>query len=181
MGLRRINTRAARCLLMLSVVAVVGCGAQSTSSPSSGGASTPTPTATPSPTPVTAIDACQLVTQADAQVIAGTPLNPGQAGNPDNPSCTYNFPVSGPEAQVSVFAGAGAKKTLDIDRTLGHTLTPVSVGDEAYEEANAIFVRKSSMWVAIELVRLNDDASQNRAPLEQLATKVAAELAALGL
>ena len=144
--------------------------------------STSTPTASPTArsTPTT-IDVCALVNQEDAQTLAETPLNPGQAGNPNNPSCTYNGPVSGPVARVQVYVGDGAKKALDIDRMLGHMFTAVSgMGDEAYEEADNIYLRKSTAWVWIHLVLLNDPA-QNRLPLERLATKVAAQLVALGL
>jgi hypothetical protein len=138
------------------------------------------PTEAPEPTgepePPDAIDACALLPLAEAEVVAGTPLQAGVAGNPDSPSCTYTGPVDGPTAQVEVYAGDGAKKIYDIDVELAHTFTPVSgLGDEAYEEENAIFVRSGTTWVAIRLVLLNDPA-QNVAPLENAARAAAGRL-----
>ena len=121
------------------------------------------------------IDPCDLVSLEDAQALAGTPLAPGVTGNPSNPSCTYTGPVSGPTAQVGVYIGAGAKKILDIDRELDHTFTPIAGLDEAYAEVNAVFVHQSGVWVAILLVRLNNNA-ENVQPLETLARNVAAKL-----
>jgi hypothetical protein len=122
------------------------------------------------------IDACQVVTRADAEALARTPLNAGQPGNPLEPSCMYAGPVTGPVAQVQVFIGDGAKKTLDIDRALRHRFTRVAgIADEALEKANAIFLRKGTIWVALELVRLNDPAA-NRLPLERLAKVIATRL-----
>jgi hypothetical protein len=121
------------------------------------------------------IDPCELVSLEDAEALAGTPLGPGVPGNPSNPSCTYTGPVTGPLGQVEVYVGAGAKKILDIDRELGHALTPLAGLDEAYAEENAVFVHQSGVWVAIRLVRSNNPV-ENQQPLEMLARKVAAEL-----
>jgi Protein of unknown function (DUF3558) len=123
------------------------------------------------------VDACALLPKADAEAVAGTPLDPGEAGNPSNPSCTYNTPSSGPTAQVTIYVGDGAKKTYDIDQSLMHTFMPAPAvtADESWEEDNAIFFRKGSTWVQISLVRLNDP-SENRMPLEQAAQKVASRL-----
>jgi hypothetical protein len=130
------------------------------------------PTATLAP----AIDACALVPKAEAELVAGTPLEAGVPGNPLNPSCTYTGPVTGPLGQVSVYVGPSAKKTYDIDVELKHTFAPVAgIGDEAYEEPFAIFFREGETWVAIELVRLND-AAANRIPLEDAAKKAVARL-----
>jgi hypothetical protein len=143
-------------------------------------AASPTPAASSAPASAAAslalIDACQVVTRADAEALARTPLNAGQPGNPVEPSCMYAGPVTGPVAQVQVFIGDGAKKTLDIDRALHHRFTRVAgIADEALEEANAIFLRKGTIWVALELVRLNDPAT-NRLPLERLARVIATRL-----
>lgn len=125
---------------------------------------------------LTMIDPCEIVTQADAEALARTPMFAGVPGIPDEPSCTYNAPVTGPLAQVSIYIGPGAKKTLDIDRALKHRFRRVAgIADEALEETNAIFLRKGTLWVALELVRLNDPAT-NRLPLERLARVVAARL-----
>ena len=156
-------------------VSVGACASGAPSSPSP----RPTPTTTaeatavssPSelPSPPAAIDACAVVTKTDAEHLTGTKVNDGQAGNPAEPSCTYTAPTTGPLGQVQVFIGAGAKKTYDIDVQLKHVFKPVAgVGEEAYEETNAIFFRKGTTWVAIELVRLNDP-SENVAPLQEVA------------
>jgi hypothetical protein len=122
------------------------------------------------------LDVCALVPLEDAEVLAGTPLNAGTAGNPINPSCTYTGPTTGPTAQVEVYVGNGAQKILDIDRGLNHALTAVpGLGDEAYAEDNNIFVRDAKLWIAIRLVRLNSPA-ENAQPLEALARKVVARL-----
>ena len=185
-SLRRMRVRfakldppqAARLLCAGLASAAVLCGCGSTQQPS-GNASPTAPPSSPSaqssPSPAALPDPCLLVTQADAATLTGTSMTAGQEGNPDNPSCTYGSATS-QTAQVQVFVGDGAKKTLDIDRQLGHTFTAVSnLGDEAYEEHDAIFFRKGTVWVAIELVLLNDP-EQNRVPLEQLAAKAVARM-----
>jgi hypothetical protein len=112
------------------------------------------------------VDACRLVTRDEAQNLAKTPLDPATKSAA---ACTYFGPTSGPTAQVEVYVGDGAKNYLDVDRADGHALTPISgIGDEAYEEANSIFLRKADLWIALRLVLLNDPA-ENRMPLEDLA------------
>ena len=125
---------------------------------------------------LTTIDPCQVVTKADAEAVARTSMLAGVPGIPDEPSCVYNGPVTGPLAQVSVYIGPGAKKTLDVDRALKHRFIRVSgIADEVVEETNAIFLRKGTLWVALELVRLNDPAT-NRRPLERLAKTIVPRL-----
>lgn len=120
-----------------------------------------------------AVDPCALVTKQEAEQLAGTALAPA---TPVRETCTYTGPVTGPTAQVEIFVGDGAKKYLDIERDLGHTLRPLAgVSDEAYAEDEAVFLRRSDRWVSIRLVRLNDPA-ENRTPLEELARKVATRI-----
>ncbi|MFG2561819.1 hypothetical protein [Streptomyces sp. NPDC048496] len=120
-----------------------------------------------------AVDPCALVTKQEAEKLAGTALDPA---TPVRETCTYTGPVTGPTAQVEIFVGDGAKKYLDIERDLGHTLRPLAgVGDEAYAEDEAVFLRKSDRWMSIRLVRLNDPA-ENREPLEELARRVATRI-----
>src|SRR2546428_384172 len=88
-----------------------------------GGVVAASPTATT--LDLTTIDPCQVVTKADAEALARTPLFAGVPGIPDEPSCTYNAPVTGPLAQVSVYIGPGAKKTLDVERVLKHRFVRV--------------------------------------------------------
>lgn len=162
-----------------SALPIDGCPSVAQAPPASGPATpsaNPTASATPTALDLTTIDPCQVVTKADAEALARTPLFAGVPGIPDEPSCTYNAPVTGPLAQVSVYIGPGAKKTLDVDRALKHRFVRVAgIADEALEETNAIFLRKGDLWVALELVRLND-AATNRRPLERLARTIAARL-----
>ncbi|MCO1614622.1 hypothetical protein EAD96_14785 [Micromonospora sp. BL1] len=131
--------------------------------------------AEPSAGPVddAAPQACTLVSKADAERLAGTALDePVVAGQ----SCTYTGPVTGPTAQVEVFVGEGAKKYLDIERQLGHEIRELAgTADEALLTAEAFFLRKGELWVAVRLVRLNDP-QENRAPLERLARTVAGRM-----
>lgn len=119
------------------------------------------------------LDACELVTRAEAVALATTPLN---AGVPAQDTCVYTGPVTGPTAQVEVAFGDGSKKFLDIDRTLGHEFRALpGVGDEAWAESGTVFVRKGTVWASVNLVRLNDPA-ENKAALEKVAAIVAGRL-----
>lgn len=120
---------------------------------------TPAPTASPSPEPTQPLpDACALLDHQVAEAIAGTPLGPAQTPSIGGLSCIYVGPVDGPEAQVSIFVGDGAKGTYDTDRALNHHFRAVpGIGDEAWlEDDNLIYFRKGTTWVVIELVRLNN-------------------------
>jgi len=115
-------------------------------------------------------DACALFTRQDAEKLVKTPLD---AAEPGDASCVYNGPTTGPTAQVSVYVGDGAKKTLDIDRQFRHTFTKLSgAGQEAELEDSAVFVLVRGTWVEITVVRLNDPA-ENRGPLKDAAATVA--------
>jgi hypothetical protein len=134
----------------------------------------PAATTTPAPAdPAAAVDPCALVTAAEAEALAGTPLDePLRAPE----SCTYPGPVTGPTAQVEVFVGPGAEKILDIDRQLGHELRELpGIGDEAYAGEFQVFVNKAGTWVAVRLIRLEDPAAY-RAALESVAATVASRL-----
>jgi hypothetical protein len=118
-------------------------------------------------------DPCALITKADAEKLASTPL---QEAVPVRETCSYTGPVSGPTAQVEVYIGDGAKKMLDVDRDLAHTFTPLpGIGDEAHLEDGAVFFRKGVVWVAIRLVRL-DDPAVFRKPLEDAARTAAGRM-----
>ncbi|AVT35726.1 DUF3558 domain-containing protein [Plantactinospora sp. BB1] len=132
-------------------------------------AAEPTP-AEPAAAPV---DACALVTKAEAEKLAGTPL---EDAVPVRETCSYTGPVTGPTAQVEIYVGDGAKKFLDIERELGHEIWPLpGVGDEAYAEDGAVFVAKGGRWVAVKLVLLNDP-KESREPLEEVARTVAGRI-----
>ena len=166
--------------LAVAAAALAGCSSPAGQPPdpvsTQGAAVQPEASPSPTETPPAAIDACALLPLDEAQTLAGTPLDAGVAGNPADPSCTYTGPVDGPTAQVEVYAGAGAKKIYDIDVELQHPFTPVSgLGDEAYEEDDAIFFRSGTTWVAIRLVLLNDPA-ENVARMEDAAKAAAGRL-----
>ncbi|MDG4798797.1 hypothetical protein [Micromonospora sp. WMMD1082] len=119
------------------------------------------------------IDACALVSKAEAEKLAGTPLEDAVSVRE---TCTYTGPVSGPLAQVEVFVGDGAQKILDIDRELGHEFETLSgIGDEAHLQDGSVFVHASGVWVAIRLVRLDDMATYDKR-LTELARTVAGRL-----
>lgn len=118
-------------------------------------------------------DPCALVTQAEAERLAGTPLTLGKdlAG-----TCTYTAPESGPTAQVEIFAGDSGKSYYDAERGIGHEMRPLDgIGDEAWLEDGSVFLRVSGQWVAIRLVR-NAEPSRFDKPLEELARTVAGRL-----
>ncbi|MER7461211.1 hypothetical protein [Micromonospora sp. NPDC126480] len=167
-------------LAAIAATSLAGCGGEPASTPVAPGptgidlpSEAPTAGGEPAASPVALPDACQLVTKPEAEELAGTPLNDAV---PIRDTCGYTAPVSGPTAQVEVYVGDGAKKYLDIERELGHELRPLAgVADEAYAGADAVFVHRSGVWVAVRLVRLNDPA-ENRKPLEKVARTVAERL-----
>ncbi|MEV0185327.1 DUF3558 family protein [Streptomyces sp. NPDC050625] len=169
-------------LAALLIPALQGCqdsdaDAQDKPSPTTAVTSTPTGQGSeaPSPTPTsTAVgDPCALVTQQEAEQLAGTPVKPGKSVDG---TCTYVAPESGPTAQVEIFAGETGKNYYDAERQLGHNLKPLDdVGDEAYLEDGSVFLRVSEEWVSIRLVRGNP-AAENDKPLTDLARTVATRL-----
>lgn len=131
------------------------------------------PPATETTGAATAFDPCSLVTKAEADALAGITLDAPQKA-PE--SCLYPGPTTGPIGQVEVYLGDGAKKFLEIERTLQHELTPLGgVGDESYRGESTTFVRVGSTWAALHLVRLNDPA-ENAGPLTELTRTIAARL-----
>ncbi|MFE0626069.1 hypothetical protein ACFW3D_03775 [Streptomyces sp. NPDC058864] len=131
------------------------------------------PSASASASAGTAGDPCDLVTQAEADRLAGTALKPGRDLEG---TCTYAAPETGPTAQVEVFAGEPGKNYYDAERGLGHELEPLDgIGDEAWLEDGSVFLRVSGQWVAIRLVR-NEEPSRFDKPLEELARTVAGRL-----
>lgn len=119
------------------------------------------------------VDPCKLVRRADAEKLAGTPVDAPVRGEH---ACTYTGPVTGPTAQVEIYVGLGAKKQLDIEHTLGHPVRKVpGVGDEAWISENGVYVRKGQLWVSV-LVVLLEDPSQYAQRLRAVATTVAGRL-----
>jgi len=100
-------------------------------------------------------DPCSLVTQQEADAVAGTKLQPKQRAEQ---LCTFATPTTGPTGQLEVYVGDGAKKYYDIDKiNLGHKFRAVpGVGDEAYIEDGAIFVGAHGTWIGLRLLRLDD-------------------------
>ena len=183
-------------VLLAGLTALVLACSTAAPSPTPSPSPTPTPTPVPSPTlpPVTptpaqvvtpsavapatmaaALDPCALLTEADASAFLGITVLPGQPSNPDNPSCTYNTPTTGPTAQLAIYLGDGAKKFYDIDKQLQHAFTPVpDLGDEAYAEANGIFFRQGELWVGISFLLL--DTKDHSQKLAELARTVSSRL-----
>jgi hypothetical protein len=118
-------------------------------------------------------DPCSLLTQDEADQLAGRPLQtPVSSGPEGEPTmCQFTSDPNEPGvAQVTVQVGDGVKKYLDIDKdTLGHAFAQIDgLGDEAWQEENAIFVRQGELWIGITLVLLNDPA-ENVEPLQAAA------------
>jgi hypothetical protein len=176
---RASGVRGQLVLLAVGLVASVALAA------CSGAAMTPTPTPPPSPTPMATPtdpatdtptpetpapteaalpDPCSLLTQDEADNLAGEKLGtPLPEGNPPT-NCVWPTPLTGSVAQVEVGVGDGAKKYLDIDKdTLGHAFTQLSdLGDEAWQESDTVFVRTGTLWFSLHLVKLDaapDDLS----------------------
>ncbi|BCJ64760.1 hypothetical protein [Polymorphospora rubra] len=118
-------------------------------------------------------DPCALLPKAEAETLADAKL---EDPVPIRDTCTYSGAPTGPTAQVEIYVGDGAKKVLDIDRELGHEFTALSgIGDEAHLENGMVFFSKGGVWVGIRLVRLTDDAENNKR-LEQAARSAAGRL-----
>jgi hypothetical protein len=101
-----------------------------------------------------------------------------RAGSGEDLLCQYDADPNGPTAQVQVFVGAGAKTFLDLDKdTLKHDFSTLTgIGDEAYLEPGTVFVRKGTLWVAVEAVVLDTPADQVQAALTSLAGVIAGEI-----
>ena len=166
-------------LVVAALVLVAGaCGDDepAASGPETTGAAVETTTTAKSaPSTTTLPDPCSLISLDDAVGLAGTALDPGvSAGTPDDMSCTFVGPPTGPTAQVELFVGPGANKYLDVDRSLDHDIQPLEgVGDEAYIEEFNVFFRTGTRWNVLRLTRL-DDFGPYRQPMIDLATKIAA-------
>jgi Protein of unknown function (DUF3558) len=168
-----------------AAAALVGCTATTkghsigagTSSVPAGGSSEASSSSS-APSPVAVVHPCSLLTQSEAEALAGTRLDPGTEAGGDEPTlCQFVGPSTGPLAQVEVGVGDGAKKVLDVDRdVLEHDFTTVTgIGDEAYQEDDNIFVRKGTTWVSINLVLL-DDPADNAKRMQVAAREVASRL-----
>jgi hypothetical protein len=142
--------------------------------PSAADAATPEPTATPT---ATLPDPCKLLTQAEADQLAGIKLQgPLPEGDPPT-NCAWPTPLTGPVAQVEVGVGDGAKKFLDTDKdVLAHDFAQVSgLGDEAWVEDDTVFVRVGDLWFSLHLVGYAG-TSAYRPKLEALAKTIIGRL-----
>ncbi len=178
--------RGATAIGVIVIFLVSACGGTShkptittpvTTTPSGTDAPTTTAAAIAAPSPPP--DPCSLVSQADAQALAQTPLQAAvKSGSPPDELCQYTGPPTGPTAQVEIFVGDGAKKSLDIDRdTLQHPFTTLTgIADEAYLEDSNIFLRKGDVWVQVNVVLLDLPADQVQSGLQTMAKKIASEL-----
>jgi hypothetical protein len=113
------------------------------------------PTDAPTDAPTAALpDPCKLLTQDEADTLAGIKLgSPIAEGDPVT-NCVWPTPPTGSVAQVEVGVGDGAKKFLDIDKDiLGHDFAQVpNLGDEAWVEDDTVFVRVGELWFSLHLV-----------------------------
>jgi hypothetical protein len=174
-----------RHLPALAAVAILAaCGGSSHHSSSVAAPAVTAEPATDAPTTTTAApaappDPCKLVSQSQAAALVQTPVQAAvEAGSPPDQLCQYTGPSTGPVAQVEIFVGDGAKKSLDIDRdNLHHTFTtPSGIGDEAYLEDDNIFFRKGETWLQINVVDLDTPADQIQTGLQTMAKQIVAEL-----
>jgi hypothetical protein len=115
-------------------------------------------------TPIDAVpDACSLLTQDEANTLAGRKLQAAVAAGTEQgvtTMCQFSGdPNDSGVAQVTVFTGDGAQKALEVDRdTLEHEFTRCDgIGDECWQEDKTIFFRKGSVWAEIALVYLDED------------------------
>jgi hypothetical protein len=167
-----------------AVVFAAGCGtsgATTVASARATEAAVASPTASPAGTPEitvapTPVDPCGLITQAEADDLAGIHLQaPLPEGQPPV-RCVWPTPLSGTVAQVEIDVGDGAKKFMEVELKLGHALDPVpGLADEAYVEADTVFFRTSETWVAIHLIGHYSDPTY-RQRLEDLAAIVLSRL-----
>jgi hypothetical protein len=169
-------------LAALACVAIAGCSAaQATASPPpSAAAPTDAPAATDDVTAEPSADAtvvlpdpCKLLTQDEADTLAGEKLG-AQLPEGDPPTnCVWPAPLTGHVAQVEVGVGDGAKKFLDIDKdVLGHDFAQVpNLGDEAWVEDDTVFVRTGDLWFSLHLVGYAG-TSEYRPKLEALAQTI---------
>jgi hypothetical protein len=121
--------------------------------PTTKATATSVPLATEAPLP----DPCSLLTQDEADGLAGVKLGaPLPEGTPPT-NCVWPTPLTGSVAQVEVGVGDGAKKFFDIDKiTLAHDFTQIpGIGDEAWQESDTVFVRTGSLWFSLHLVKLD--------------------------
>ncbi|WP_230204819.1 DUF3558 domain-containing protein [Parafrankia elaeagni] len=116
---------------------------------------------------------CGIISRAEAEQLAGTPLAGAEAVDE---TCTYVAPPDGPTAQVEVRVGETAQNYYAAERDTGHQLQPLpGVGDETFVGDYAVFVTEDGFSVSVSLVRSNDPA-ENRGSLEDLARTVAGRL-----
>ena len=168
---------------LVAVVALAACGSSAkpaAAPPATTSSATNAPATAPASTTSvpTTFDSCALVTQAQADALIGTKLEPPlHVSTTDVNSCTYPGDPNGPTAQVEVYIGPGAKTYYDDDNNvLHHMFTDVpGLGDESHEEDYALFFRKGPTWVALRVTSL-DPFSTFKPRLEALAQDVASRI-----
>ena len=158
----------------VTVTVTAGAGGSSSSASSDGSSASSVPSITP---PTQLSTACQLLTLKEAEAIVGTTLLPGQEGNPQQPSCTYNPDPKGTRtAQVLITTEGAATSSYDTAVRIKSPMTTVpGIGDEAHQVRLAIYFRKGTIWAGIGLVYL-DDANNVVKPLQDAAKVVVSRL-----
>ncbi|MGH9162809.1 MAG: DUF3558 domain-containing protein [Vicinamibacteraceae bacterium] len=137
-------------LMLLMVIAIAGLGA--------------------APPP----DPCALVTKADAEKLAGEPMQDAGRGPQ---TCAYGPPEGG-LPRVEVYVGDPSQRYLTIEQSQGRKFRTLSgAGDEAFvSDATALlFIKKSDLLVAVRYVTLSDEA-EYRKRFEDLARVIAGRI-----
>src|SRR5207245_2703309 len=140
---------------------IAACGSTAAVTTAPPHTATPAAAQTATAQPINA-DPCQLVTKSDAEALAGLPLQDGQEYGDHPLTCTYNAPVTGPTGQVAISIAGAAMNFYQVEQGLAAKFEPIPNvdADEALFEVGHtnVFLRKGSLWVAIALTRLGDQA-----------------------
>ena len=183
--LRTVSTSGVIALVAMAGLVVSSCGSPSSSSTSSNSSASPSPSPSPRETQISKVDACTLVTAADASAAAGTTVAnlAGTSGVSIPGACFYGsadgatsvlvfaqvYPDASAAASVSPETMAAA---LNGAYGIANAKVVTGIGDKAVEYSSTssagngavIFVFKSNVVMFIALTPANGTTA-----LEQLA------------
>ena len=116
-------------------------------------------TSSTSSTPALSVpDACSLLTQVQAEALAGVKLRKGDdspaQNSADTATCSYDSPPTGSSGSVQIFTQLSTPRALNIDKAIHHKFRTVpGIGDQTLEEPqnSSIFVRKGQVWVYLSV------------------------------
>jgi hypothetical protein len=163
-------------LALLTSCSASSKAAQDTTTLAAGTQSADTTGAPTTAAPTGPPDPCKLVTVDQVSKLVQVQVQPGvNVGKGDDLMCQYLAPPDGPTAQVEIFTGGGAHKSFQIDHdTLGHDFTELDgIGDEAWLEADNVYLRKGSNWAQVNVVALDVDEAQIMSGLKEMAATIA--------